>query len=306
MSMNQALTRRLGAFALLVSLGLTLSACILAPGKFVSSLDLRKNGTFAFAYKGEISMLGLAQIAAMNKAKAAEQFTPAPCFPEGDSASDVPQAGAKAAAETVTSGERPCTERELAQQKRDWEEQRALSAAKEKKELDQMKAAFGGLDPTDPKSIEEFAARLRRQTGWNAVAYKGDGLFDVDYALSGKLDHDFVFPIIERFPTMNTFVQILRRSDGTVRIDAPGFAMSQSSNPMMEMLGMRMMGGSGADQNMPRFAQIDGSFALTTDGHILANNTDEGPKADQQGQKLTWAVNARTASAPTALVRLGN
>jgi hypothetical protein len=82
--------------------------------------------------------------------------------------------------------------------------------------------------------------------------------------------------------------------------------LNQSNSPMMGLMGMGMMGGTRAEESMPKFAQIDGSFALTSDGRILANNTDEGPSSDPQGQRLTWAVNARTAAAPTALVRLGN
>ena len=316
MNIKQADGRRLGAFALVVALGLTLGACLLSPGKFVSNLDIRKNGTFAFTYKGEISMLGVAQIAAMNKAKAAEVFTPTPCYTEPAAVRDTGNAARSPAADgletvetvssTVSSVERKCTDRELAEQKNVWDEERAMRSAKEKKDLEQMKALLGGLDPTDPKSIEEFAARLHRQAGWNAVTYRGDGLFDVDYAMTGKLDHDFIFPVIERFPTTNTFVQVLRRTDGTVRIDAPGFVLNQSSNPMMGMMGLGMMGDSAKDQAMPKMAQIDGTFALTTDGQILANNTDEGPRADQQGQKLTWAVNVRTTAGPTALIKLGN
>jgi hypothetical protein len=31
-----------------------LSSCFLAPGAFTSSLDLRRDGSFTFAYKGEV------------------------------------------------------------------------------------------------------------------------------------------------------------------------------------------------------------------------------------------------------------
>lgn len=49
---------------------------------------------------------------------------------------------------------------------------------------------------------------------------------------------------------------------------------------------------------------LDGVFTLTTDGEILANNTDEGPAATASGKVLQWKVNERSKEAPTALVRI--
>ena len=49
--------RRLGAIAALAGLSLLLTGCLLSPGKFTSTLDVRKNRRFAFAYTGEIHML---------------------------------------------------------------------------------------------------------------------------------------------------------------------------------------------------------------------------------------------------------
>ena len=46
--------KRLTAGLMMATLGLLLAACILMPGRFTSSLDLRKDGHFSFAYKGEI------------------------------------------------------------------------------------------------------------------------------------------------------------------------------------------------------------------------------------------------------------
>ena len=50
---------------------------------------------------------------------------------------------------------------------------------------------------------------------------------------------------------------------------------------------------------------IDGTLTLTTDGTILANNTDDGPAADPAGKRLVWKINARNPAAPMALVQLG-
>jgi hypothetical protein len=55
---------------------------------------------------------------------------------------------------------------------------------------------------------------------------------------------------------------------------------------------------------MPQLPQIDGTFTITTDAAILANNTEEGPKPDPAGSKLSWTVNARSDAEPTALIKL--
>ncbi|MEJ5975579.1 hypothetical protein WG901_02955 [Novosphingobium sp. PS1R-30] len=262
----------------LALISLLLSACLFAPGKFTSTLDLRKDGQFSFAYTGEIHMLALSKLAEEAN-KAPESFTAETCYKDD------------------SFDERPCTEEDLAKQKQAWEEEQARSAEKRRQDAQSMRAILGGIDPSSPKAAEELAARLRRQAGWKRVDYKGDGLFDVDFAISGRLDHDFTFPTIERFPMANAFVQIALRNDGTVRIDAPGFAPASGGEPFRSMMG--------AKDNAPPVSQADGTFTVRTDGTILANNTDEGPQTDPAGQKLDWAVNLRTPAAPTALIKLG-
>lgn len=158
------------------------------------------------------------------------------------------------------------------------------------------------LTPASPRAAEEFAQRLRRQNGWRKVDYKGDGLFDVDFAISGQLDHDFTFPTIERFPMANAFIQVVLRNDGTVRVDAPGFGPASGGEPFKGLMQAMPLGKESAAP--PGLPVIDGRFALRTDGAVLANNTDEGPQPDPAGQQLLWAVNLRSPAAPTALIRL--
>jgi len=268
---------------LLALASLLLSACLLAPGKFTSTLDLRKSGQFSFAYTGEIHMLALSKLAEEAAVDDDKTFTAETCYKED------------------SFDERPCTEAEIAEQKQAWQDKRARSAEKRRQDAESMKAILGGIDPSNPKAAEELAARLRRQAGWKRVDYKGDGLFDVDFAISGRLDHDFTFPTIERFPMANAFVQIALRSDGTVRVDAPGFAPNAAGEPFRAM----MQGIGAKEKATPGAPQVDGRFTIRTDGAILANNTDEGPQTDAGGQKLDWAVNLRTPAAPTALIKLG-
>ena len=295
--------KRMGVVLVATALSVMLSACLLSPGSFSSALDLRKDGQFSFTYKGEIYLLALSKLAEMGAADK-KVFEPAPCSDDNGE-------------------ERTCTAAEVADQKQEWQTERKAAADKAKKEAEQAKAMLGGIDLSDPKAAEEFATRLRRQAGFRAVTYKGDGLYDVDFALSGRLDHDFVFPTIERFAMANAFVQLSRRNDGSVRIDAPAFASGSAGSafaPLMAMSGA--MGGkdaggkdaggkdaetSGGDgkESAPKFPVPNGTFTITTNGSILSNNTDEGPKADPQGQRLSWLVNQTSPAAPMALIQLG-
>ena len=280
----RARSRRLGPAIVVSILAALLAGCLLTPGKFVSQLDIRKAGTFSFTYDGEIHLLALSKLAQMGNAAQAE-FSPEACY-DDDSFE-----------------ERECTEEEIAGQREAWEAAAEARAAEKAREAETTRAMFGGIDPADPAAADELAERLRRQAGWKSVEFKGDGLFEVSFAIAGRLDHDFVFPTIERFPMTNAFVQAVRREGGTVRIDAPGFTALQGSGPFTGMMaGMANAGGEGSD--VPRLPELDGTFAVTTDGEILANNTDEGPQATAAGNALEWKVNRRTTVAPTALVRL--
>ncbi|GGC36374.1 hypothetical protein GCM10011371_24740 [Novosphingobium marinum] len=256
---------------------LLLAGCLLAPGRFGSELDLRQDGRFAFRYTGELYLLPLAK-----KPDGAGAFEPEECDDDGET--------------------RACTEAEIAAQREDWERSRASKA---QGEAEMAKAFLGGLDPSDPKAAQEFAERLRRQAGWRKVEYRGDGRFDVDFAINGTLDHDFVFPTIERFPMANAFVTLSLRDDGTVRIDAPGFGPGGSGMPMQ---GLMMAAAAAAEEqggktttNLP---EMEGTFVVRTDGEIRANNTEEGPAPDPSGQVMTWEVSSAGTTAPTALVQL--
>ena len=82
-------------------LSLLLTACLLAPGKFTSTLDIRKDGRFNFAYTGEIHMLALSKLAGNDDAN--KTFTPEPCYKQD------------------SMDERPCTAEDIAGQKQTWQ-----------------------------------------------------------------------------------------------------------------------------------------------------------------------------------------
>ncbi|HKX77115.1 MAG TPA: hypothetical protein VJM34_01185 [Novosphingobium sp.] len=276
---------KFAAGALLLALGLALSACLLAPGKFVSDLDIRTDGTFRFSYRGEMHLLPLSEMARQE-----DKFAPQSCYKEN------------------SMDERPCTKAEIANQKREWQEQQASNAEKKRSDAESAKAFLGGIDPSDPKAAQELADRLRKQKGWRRVDYRGNGLFDVDFAISGTLDHDFAFPTIERFPFANAFVQIAVHQDGTVRIDAPSFGPGAGGSPFGGMMQAAALANAAEERKGGAKGQsvpvLDGVFTIRTDGEVLANNTDAGPKDIATGKELGWTVNTRTVATPTALIRL--
>ena len=277
--------RRWAAVAVTALTALVLSGCVLTAGKFISALDIRKDGTFSYSYNGEIFLLGLSKLAEMDpNAMGNQEFEASLCYTEDEEPK-----------------ERECTKDELAEQQTAWEEQTRAALENKKKEQEMMRAMLGGFDPADPKAAEDLAARLRKQAGWRSVVYKGDGLFVVDFAITGQLSHDFTFPTIERLPQSNVFVSLVRRADGAVRVDAPGFSAGPGGDPFRTM--MRMASMENEDKDMPKLPELSGTFTLTTDGEILTNNTEDGPVAGTTGKVLTWQVNLRTEQAPSALVK---
>ena len=258
------------------------AGCFLLPGKFASDLTLQRDGTFAFNYKGDIHVLALTKMAQKEIGEEPAEFKALPaCTDNGDLDTE-------------------CSDESAEDQRKTWQENQAAAAAKKKSDAEMMQKMLGGIDPADPKAAEELAERMRKQVGWRSVQYMGDGKFVVDFALSGRLDHDFTFPSIEKMPALTPFVAIYRRADGTVRIDAPAFSNAGTGGPFGGMA-QGLVGKTPETEGIP---ELDGTFAIVTDGEILANNTDDGPKATAAGKRLGWRLNSRTTTPPTALVKL--
>ncbi|ASJ92549.1 hypothetical protein [Porphyrobacter sp. CACIAM 03H1] len=293
--MTISTTIRLRAAALLSGLALALAGCFMSPGKFTSELVLTGPDSFTFSYEGEIFFLGLSKLAQMGAA-AEESFTPSECFSD------------------ETFEPRECTKEELEAQRAEWDAGAAERAARAKKDAETMKAIMGGIDPSDPKAAEQLVKLLERQKGWNRVVHKGDGLFEVSYAVSGTTGHDFMFPMIESFPPVNPFVQMFLRDGSQARINAPGFAIQNGDNPiggmaggMGALAGLAAMGAAeGSDTPaVPSGPVLEGTFTIRTGPgmRILANNTDEGPEAAPGGgEVLRWSISQGTTQAPTALI----
>lgn len=266
-------------------LPLLLAACFFIPGKFTSSMDVAKDGKFSFAYKGEIVAISSDKATAGLGDKVDETFE-ASCTTDEDEARD-------------------CTAKEMAEQRKEWDAgaaDRAKAKADEAKEKGEAMIAMMGFNPKDPKTIDAFTAKLMKQKGWRSVVHKGDGVFEVDYAISGTLDRDFVFPLIPDVALSPPMVIARVRNDNSVAIEAPGFGNKDMDGKSMMMAGAPGGLGKGT-QGGP-----DGSFTLSTNGEILTNNTDNGPSADAAKagwRSMTWAVNPQSKKAPEALIRFG-
>lgn len=272
--------RRLAAAITLAAASLTLTGCLFQPGSFEATMNVRENGAFSFTYEGEIVMAGIAQLSQMAD-EAEADGPPAPCVDD------------------TTLEDRPCTEAELAER-----------AAEKQQGQEMMRKMAGGIDLSDAETMAQFASAIERQAGWNSVEPVDEGVFQVSFAITSRLGHDFDFPTFEEMPMGNAFVQARLRDEGRLRVTAPGFAAQGGGNPFAGMMMMGMMGAmadSGAEDGAappPALRPISGTFRIITDAPILANNTDEGPTQSGADQILSWDISSETTSAPMALLKL--
>lgn len=287
-----------------VAAPLLLAGCFLTPGAFDSSLDLRRDGTFSFAYKGEIVF---ALPDDMMKYRETAEFEPI-CYGQSDTKEKetlekiaknaVPNA--RVAVDLPTADNRPCTPTEVAEKKKQWDQSNVDSAKRKADESKQFAAMFG-YAPGDDEANRRLAAQLAKYDGFRSVSYTGGGVFTVDYAKTGRLDHDLVFPVMLQGNVMFPFVLARPQTDGSVRVSAPAFVGNGALGALSRMKDMGM--GSADMAKMPA-NRTKGRFVLTTDGEVLTNNTDEGPVKGPRGKVLSWTVDQRSTVAPEALVKL--
>ncbi len=309
-------------------LPLMLSSCFLVPGAFTSALDLRKDGSFTFAYKGEVifqspdEMMKSASDApkTWNQAKAVCPKGGDPYYDEfGTETTEAPaiQAATEAAVDAAVAAgaergavtedddqavsKRPCTKVEIAKLKKQFDDGQAAKLASAKKQSGEFAALFG-FSPADDDANRKLAASLMKYEGWKTVTYKGKGVFDVDYSLASKTSHDFLFPLFPQVDLIIPFVQIRKRTGNSVMVNAPALVGGG-----MKALAARAkaMGQARGSEEMPGASQATrGTFTLTTDAEIMTNNTDDGPVADPRGRRLVWEIDPSSEKIPEALVRL--
>jgi hypothetical protein len=134
---------------------------------------------------------------------------------------------------------------------------------------------------------------LSKEAGYRSVRYLGDGKFMIDYEISGRLDHNFIYPFNLDAQAIVPFIAVELRANGTVRVKAPGFA-NDGKDQAGPMSGM-------ADSNGDK---MDGTFVLDTDAEIVSTNNEEGAQAAGERKLLSWKVSPLTRDAPTAVLRV--
>lgn len=290
---------------------LLLTGCLVTAGEFESELVLHNNGEFAFSYDGEISITGMQKL--MNVAAMAEEeeFTPR-CYKNSNMEEIAYQPWQTV--QSIDDEERECTDEEAAEQ-----------LAEKQRENEQMiglfQALFGGLDPSTPEALEELVERTSKQRGWEQIEHRGDGIFDVKYAIEGRLDRNFAFPHFEQAKGATAFVEAIVRKDDKIRIEAPGFAQLDDSSGMMQLSALAAMGseededeGFSEDEDFSEetedsalpigFTIPKGTFKITTDAEILTNNTEEGAETEGDMKVLLWKITERSKAPPMALIKI--
>lgn len=287
------LLKRIAALAL----PFALAGCFLTPGKFAASVDVRKDGSITVAYKGELIFAGPDDMFGGRPPRPWDDRM-AVC-PDGldpyvdDSAAEV----TVAPTDDQAAPPKPCSARQLAELRKSYESEAKARADKKAAESRQFATllGFGG----DDEGNRRLAERLMKEKGWKSVVYRGKGVFEVDYQITSRLDHDFVFPVMPGQEIIVPFIVLRPRADGSVTLSAP--AMTGGAYRAKAM-SRNMPMGAPASSAAAGQERIDGVLTLTTDGEVLTNNTLDGPVRNAAGRTLSWQVVPDSDRVPEALI----
>jgi hypothetical protein len=151
-----------------------------------------------------------------------------------------------------------------------------------------------------PLTAEQRAAAIAKQralgeifakeAGYRSVEYLGNNRFQVDYAISGRLDHSFVYPFNLDAKSIIPWIAIEVRKDSTARVSALAFGDADSLFETRK--GNGQMNASGRE----------GTFTLTTDATLVMQNNEDG-LAPAPGTRIVWRISPVTRAVPTAVVR---
>jgi hypothetical protein len=252
------MTARVTRLALVLLAPLMLVGCLLAPGKFTSTLTINADRTFTYSYQGEVYAFDL-----------------------NEAMKDMPSGGDD---DTKTTDG-------VSLQKIGFDRNGQKNGKGDKNSKDSAKDDAKAQAAADAKN-REMAATLSKEAGFRKVTYVGDGKFVIDYQISGKLDHTYLFPYNLDAGIIIPFVAVEIRANGTARVKAPGFA-----NDSKDTSGM---GGSDASKAS---AKLDGTFILDTDAEIVSQNNEEGAKTANGRKTVTWKATPLSTTAPMAVVR---
>lgn len=235
-------------FALAIAAPLMLLGCVLTPGKFVSTLRIDADRSFAFTYVGEVIAVDPGSEFSKGMAEGMSDDTDDDAEPEGASFTPIAQ-------------ESP-------------DDQAAEAAAK--------------AAETEAKN-KAIAETLSKEAGYRKVEYLGDNKFMIDYAITGRLTHNFIYPFNTDAQVVIPFIAIELRANDTVRVTAPAFA-NQTQSPVPGP-------GSAA-------STLDGTFTLSTDAEIVSQNNEDGAKTEGARKVIGWRATPLSKTAPMAVLKL--
>lgn len=249
---------RFKGIALALVAPILLVGCAFSPGKFVSTLTILADRSFTFSYQGEVIAVDIAGEMAKGM---------------GDAFKGLGDADDKK--KTTTSLLRDAA----------WQEDEDAPAA------DADESAKDDAEEAAKKEakFKAIAEALTKEAGYRSVSYKGDGVFVVDYQISGKLTHNFLWPYNLDAEVIFPFVVIELRGADNVRVKAPAFGDSDAQ-------------GKGTSEDAK--TRLDGTFTLITDGEIVSQNNEDGAKAEGNRRTVTWTATPLSKDAPMAVVKV--
>jgi hypothetical protein len=258
-------TRLMKWLAVLVA-PLLLASCILTPAKFVSTLDVRADRTFTFTYVGEVQLA---------RTKTHSSFG----LKGGQPNRNGEEAGAPTQVKITA---------------------RSVSTTPTAKSRRSSAKGDAGDTPDEAAQLQSLAEELSKEYGFRSVKYVGNRKLAIDYSITGKLDHGFIFPFNPEADVLLPFVTIELRGNDRVRIKAPGYANDQNMSASMSGFGLSA---AGADAEASK--ALDGVFMLTTNAIVVSQNQEEGAQTQPDGsKKISWRANAQTREAPLAVLQL--
>lgn len=254
---------------------LSLTGCLFLPGHFQSELRIDRDGQFLYRYTGELVFL------LPEERLASWDDTMALCHDE-----------------TAEGFEpRACRTEEIVRQREDFHNRRM-----EDIEAGQSLAALVGYNPVDPAANQAFAKELEQSPGWKKVEYRGFGRFYTEYELRGRLDRDFLFPVMPAVQLAMPFVVVSPNRGGKISISAAGLASPQLKNALSGR-GLHRNGG-GERQSIPAelrgFSQ--GRFVVTTAGRIAATNGITSREGDRH--RVEWLLKGIDSPTPNLEIDL--
>jgi hypothetical protein len=167
----------------------------------------------------------------------------------------------------------------------------ADASAEDKKAAADKKAEVAKASAELESKRRAMADALSKEAGYRSVRYEGGGKYLIDYAISGRLDHSFLFPFNSDAEVAIPFIALELRKDGGVRVKAPAFGKS-GAKP------------AGMDMGMPDSPSLaEGVFTVTTDAEIVMHNNEDGVKAAGTKKALVWKVTPLSKDAPVAVLK---